>query len=330
MGAPVAVEIPASVRAGAAAGQFSVATEGAATLTTTTGHDPSAEMGPARSDDRAVVMLPLDQIRPSRFQPRRNFDEAHLAELAASIRSAGVVQPIVVRSLGESGASAGEKYELIAGERRWRACRLAGLARVPAVVTAASDEQAAEWALIENLQREDLRPMERADAVRALIERFGLSHAQAAERLGIDRSSVANLVRMTDLEMPLRELLDLGTLAAGHGKALLGVGAGEKRVQLGRRAAAQGWSVRRLEQAITGAVAGTIAIETTREVRAKVETASARAAAVQDLERQLGEHLGTSVKIRTSPGGKRGTLAVRFFDLDHFDGLMQKFGFALK
>ena len=297
---------------------------------------PPAQISPhataqQKDNGERVVMLALDELRPSRFQPRRTFDEAQLAELAASIRSAGMVQPVVVR---RSTEGSDQFYELIAGERRWRAARLAGLETLPAIITHASDEQAAEWALIENLQRADLRPMERADAVRALVERFSLSHAQAAEKLGIDRSSVANMVRMTELEMPIRELLDLGTLTAGHGKALLAASSGEKRVHLAKRAAEQGWSVRKLEQliALQAGAAGTGmgTAEIVRVVPGATGAGSARAAAVKDLEKQLGEHLGTSVRIRTSAGGKRGNLVIRFFDLDHFDGLMQRFGFALK
>lgn len=276
---------------------------------------------PIDPNERRVVMVPCEAIEPSRFQPRKTFDPKQIEELSASIRSAGVVQPVLVRPLGAG------KYELIAGERRWRASKQAGLSSVPAVVSDLSDEQAAEWSLIENVQRADLSVMERAWAVRGLCERFGLSHAQVAEKLGIDRSSATNLIRLTDLEPDVRELLETQQLSGGHGKALLSIPAGETRIGLARQAASQGWSVRRLEQAAAraaeapaGAAPGVV----------MTDAAVAKAAALRDLEKQLGEHLGTSVKIRANASGKRGSLVIRFYGLDHFDGLMSKIGFVLK
>jgi ParB family transcriptional regulator, chromosome partitioning protein len=213
-------------------------TSSGASLQGTAKSDPVGEASGTR-----IVQIPLHLAEPNRFQPRRTFDEAQLTELAASIRSAGVVQPILVRP-GAAG-----KYEIVAGERRWRACKIAGLTHVPAVLAVLSDEQAAEWALIENIQRADLSAMERAWAVRGLAERFGLSHAQIGDRLGIDRSSAANLSRLTELEQEIHELLDLGQISAGHGKVLVGMTPGPVRVGLAKQAANQGWSVRRLEQA---------------------------------------------------------------------------------
>lgn len=277
---------------------------------------------PTTPPGERIAQVPIEAIEPNRFQPRRAFDETQLAELAASIRSAGVVQPILVRP----GAQAG-RYELVAGERRWRAGKIAGLKHIPAVIWKLSDEQAAEWALVENIQRADLSPMERAWAVRGLCERFGLTHAQVGEKLGIDRTSAANLFRLTELEQDVRDLLDSGQLSAGHGKVLLGAPAGAVRMGLAKQAASQGWSVRRLEQAVsragqapTGAAPG---VQISDGARAK-------ALAVRELEKQLGEHLATSVRIRAGEGGKRGTIVIKFFDLDHFDGLMAKMGFNLR
>lgn len=272
-------------------------------------------------------MLEVGSIVPGRFQPRRVFDEAQLKELAASISSAGVVQPVVVRPVGGGGAG-NKKYELIAGERRWRACQMAGLKRVPAIVREVSDEVAAEWSLIENLQRTDLTAMERAEAVQTLCVKFGLSHQQAAEKLGIDRSSVANMVRLLELEPAIRKLLDEGKLLNGHGKALLAAPAGQARVNLATIAANQGWSVRKLEQAAQNAAMPSGAGAAVA-VQANERTVS-RAAALRDLEKQLGEHLGTAVAIRTSSSGKRGSVVLKFYDLDHFDGLMSKMGFRLR
>lgn len=277
------------------------------------------EGGDAQAGE-AVVQMPVGVIEPGRYQPRRVFDEAQLAELAASIKSAGVVQPVVVRPTGESG-----RYELIAGERRWRASKMAGLTTVPAIIKRVGDEQAAEWSLIENLQRTDLTAMERAEALAQLCTKFKLTHQQAGEKIGMDRSSVANLVRLLELEQPVRELLDKGVLSAGHGKALLSAPAGQSRINLANIAAGQGWSVRKLEHAAISASAGS---DQRVQIQAS-DKAVARAAALRDLEKQLGEHMGTAVAIRASSSGKRGSIVMKFYDLDHFDGLMSKMGFRL-
>lgn len=271
-----------------------------------------------------VVRVPIESIEPSPYQPRRTFDETQLRELADSIKSAGVVQPVLLR---ERGGSRSGQYELIAGERRWRASKLAGIAFVPAVISELSDEQAAEWALIENVQRADLSPMERAWAIKGLCDRFQLTHAQVAEKIGIDRSSATNLVRLTELELEIRDLLETQQLTGGHGKALLSAPAGVVRVSLAKIAAAQGWSVRRLEQAAARAAESPQGAAP--DVRIS-EPALSKAAALKDLEKQLSDHLGTNVKIRANAGGKRGSLVIKFYDLDHFDGLMSKIGFVLK
>lgn len=286
-----------------------------------------AEPAPSATGAR-VAMLPLDAIKPGRFQPRRVFDEAQLKELAASIASAGVVQPVVVRPVAPSAAGA-PRYELIAGERRWRACGVAGVTAIPAVVQDISDEQAAEWSLIENLQRTDLTSMERAEAVANLCTRFSLSHQQAADKLGIDRSSVANMVRLLELEGPIRELLDEGKLTGGHGKALLAAPPGQARINLANIAANQGWSVRKLEQAAANALVPSGTTGASVSIPAS-DKAMAKAAALRDLEKQLGEHMGTAVAIRASGSGKRGSIVLKFYDLDHFDGLMSKMGFRLR
>jgi ParB family chromosome partitioning protein len=169
--------------------------------------------------------------------------------------------------------------------------------------------------------------MERAWAIRGLCDRFGLSHAQVGEKLGIDRTSAANLARLTELEQDVRDLLESGQLTAGHGKVLLGAPAGAVRVGLARQAATQGWSVRRLEQA---AARASQAPAGAAPAVFMGELALAKATALKELEKQLGEHLGTSVRIRANAGGKRGSVVVKFYDLDHFDGLMSKMGFSLK
>ena len=216
-------------------------------------------------------------------------------------------------------------YELVAGERRWRAAAMVGLETLPAIVVELSDEQAAEWGLVENLQREDLNPMERAWGLRQMADRFALSHGEVADRVGVERSTVANLVRLTELEEPIQEMLADGRLTIGHGKILLSAMDRPRRVKLAQAAADAGWSVRRLTRTIRQEAAAVL------EGKARVDTVhkdEGRSAVLTDLERRLGEHLGTKVAIHTDRTGKRGRMVVRFYDLDHFDGLMVKMGFT--
>src|SRR5207248_2832206 len=166
-------------------------------------------------------LIAVTAIVPSRFQPRKVMDEGAIARLADSIKRSGLMQPVVVRP-------AGGGYELIAGERRWRAAKLAGLVQIPALVREVGDEQAAEWGLVENVQREDLNAMERAWALRDLSQKFGLQQSELADRVGLDRSTVANLIRLTELEPEIADLIAKGKLSAGHGKALLMVPAGPR------------------------------------------------------------------------------------------------------
>lgn len=264
-----------------------------------------------------IIEIGVDKIDAGRAQPRTRFDETALSTLADSIRAVGVLQPVVVRP------AAGGRYELIAGERRLRASELAGRATIPAVVREMDDRTAAESALIENLQREDLNPIERALGIRGLIDRFGLTQQDVATRVGLDRSSVANLLRLIELEPEIRSLLETGELGLGHGKALLSFPPGPARVTVATRAAREGWSVRRLEgEAKSGGVA------VSRPEKLSTDQADDDALVeVRDLERRLGEHLGTKVRVRAGRGGK-GSLEIRFFGLDHFDDLMSRIGFA--
>lgn len=274
-----------------------------------------------------VVMVGVEEIGPNRHQPRRVFDQVALDRLADSIKRSGMMQPVILRP----GGSGGPRYELVAGERRWRAAKIAGLERVPALVRPLGDEEAAEWALVENVQREDLNPMERAWAFRALAEKFGLTQAQIAERVGLDRSSVANTMRLTELEEPIREMIAMGRLNAGHGKALLGAPAGPGRIRLAEQASDEGWSVRRLERAAVAMLA-----DLDKQIHAarvddlnRMPLSPARAARL-DLERQLSEHLGTKVTITTGRSSERGKMTIEFYGLDHFDGLLAKMGFRAR
>ena len=265
-----------------------------------------------------VKSVPIDSIDPSPFQPRRVVNESSLVRLAESIGRTGMLQPIVVRPMRRGDGT--ERYELVAGERRWRAARLAAQTRIPALIKSLSDEDAAACALVENVQREDLNPMDRAFALRSLSERFGLSHEQLAERVGLERPTVANLIRLTELEPEIARLISIGKLSAGHGKALLAIAAGDERVSVANMAAQMGWSVRRVEQLSQRRAPAT----------ARAGEVSPRWAVLRDLERQIGQHLGTKVLIATDRKGKRGRMSIEFYGLDHFDGLLARLGIPTK
>lgn len=269
------------------------------------------------SDTKGNVReIPINNIKPNSFQPRIKFDDRQLAELAASIKLAGLMQPIVVRSVG------GDRYELIAGERRWRACRMAGLAAVPAIVREADDRSSAELALIENVQRTDLNPIERANAFRALMGKFSMTQSDVADRVGLDRSSVANLLRLLELPEDVRNMISDGVLSAGHGKMLASIADETKLRQLVERIMGEHLSVRQTEKAV-------------REITQRAKTgadaipteSTDRDANIRDLEAKLGEHLKTRVRIDVSGNGDKGKLVIEFYDLEHFDGLMRTMGF---
>jgi ParB family chromosome partitioning protein len=271
-----------------------------------------AETAPAGLSDFQSIDVTV--ISPSKYQPRKVMDEGAVARLAESIKRSGLMQPVIVRPVG------GGKYELVAGERRWRAAQAAGLTSVPALVRTLSDEQSAEWGLVENVQREDLNPMERAWALKALAEKFGLQQAQLAERVGLERSTVANLVRLCELEPEIASMISKGELSAGHGKALLAAPAGPARVGLARSALTFAYSVRKLE----GMAATLGEAKAVPGKPSPLEEMSGRLAHLRDLERQIGQQLGTKVQIATDRKGKRGKLTIEFYGLDHFDGLLTR------
>lgn len=282
---------------------------------------PSAQSSttPATPTESEPGQIPIDQIAPGRYQPRRTFEEGSLAGLVESIQQSGVMQPILVREY-EPDANKSQKYEIVAGERRWRAAAQAGLKVIPAIVRKLSDLEAAQFAVTENLQREDLNPMEKGWSLRGLIERFSLTQEQVAQRLGVDRSSVANLVRLTELEPEIAELIVSGKLSAGHGKALLAVAPGEARVRAAKEAAVGEWSVRQMEAWVKRRAALPAAVGAS-------PAEEAHASVLADLERQLGQYLGTKVHIRTGPRKDKGAVQIEFYGLDHFDGLLRRMGF---
>jgi len=274
--------------------------------------DTSGDGAPGPADGLRYVSV--EGIRPNPHQPRRAFDEGALARLATSIRQDGLMQPIVVRPAEEG------RYDLVAGERRWRAARQAGLDQVPAIVRDLSDRQLAEWALIENLQREDLNPIERAQAFRGLVEQFGLSHEQVAERVGRERSTISNLLRLLELDEGVQELVRLGQLSGGHARALLGLSDDAAQRQLARRAVAGGWSVRMTEAAVRRSVEGRSAKE------GGGDDGRSGSAHLSDLEEQIGNQLQTKVRLKRGRKKGSGSITIAFYSLDEFDRLMEKLG----
>jgi ParB family chromosome partitioning protein len=263
--------------------------------------------------------LPVDALAPGKYQPRKTMDDAKLAELAESIRAQGVIQPIVVRDLGRQQKVGTPRYEIIAGERRWRATRLAGLAEIPAVVREVDDRTVVAMALIENIQREDLNPLEEATALQRLIDEFDLTHAQAAEAVGRSRAAVSNLLRLLELPPEIRALVETRALEMGHARALLTL-APQAAIALARQAADNGWSVREVEHRVQQLAAGRLPAGN----GAKARAAKAKPQAdIATLERELSESLGTRVNVLHGRAGK-GRLVIHYPDLDVLDGVLEK------
>ncbi|MEM7626364.1 MAG: ParB/RepB/Spo0J family partition protein [Planctomycetota bacterium] len=272
----------------------------------------SAAEIPSNGGASGFAHLEVASIHPSSGQPRQRFEEAALKRLAESIRNEGLMQPVIVRPMGKAG------YELVAGERRWRAAKIAGLEAVPALVKDLDDRQLAEWALIENLQREDLNPIERAEAFERLGDAFGLSHEEIAERVGLERSTVTNLLRLLRLAPAVREMVACEALSMGQSRALAGIESPTDQVTLAERAVKEGMSVRQVEAAAKGLREGGKPSEPTKK--------AVRAAYLDDLERQIGEQLSTKVQIKTARKKGAGTLSIDFYSIDQFDGLLAKLG----
>ena len=258
--------------------------------------------------DGAPSLLALDRIGPGRYQPRSRMDETALQELADSIRMHGLMQPIVVRPDG------GGRYEIIAGERRFRAARLAGLAEVPVLVREVPDEQALQLALIENIQREDLNPLEEAQAVRRLIDEFGYTHERAAESIGRSRSATSNLLRLLNLAAPVQTMLLAGDLEMGHARALLATDAATQ-ILLAQRIVDRRLSVRETE--------ALVARQASQDAAASAPRRAEPSRDVVRLQQRLCDALATEVEIRQGTRGK-GTLVIHFSDADAFGGLLKR------
>jgi ParB family chromosome partitioning protein len=269
--------------------------------------------------------LPIGNIVPNPNQPRVHFDEESLSDLAASIREIGVLQPVLVRATGEG------QYELIAGERRWRAARRAGLAVIPAVVRTADNVGSVEQALVENLHRQDLTPLEEAAAYQQLIEDFSLTHEQVATKVGKSRSAITNTLRLMSLPAAIQALLADGRLSAGHAKALLGTPDRAFQEQLARRASTEGWSVRMLEDAVRDRNGGVpVENDGARPTPAKrpadgagvVEGTKLRPPGLLELEHLLAEHLSTRVSV--TMGAHRGKVVIDFADLEDLERIYHR------
>ena len=232
--------------------------------------------------------------------------------MTESIRANGIIQPIIVRP-------AGTGYQLIAGERRFRASKLASLTTIPALIRQASDEQLHEWALVENIHRVDLNPIERAKAYRDYVNTFSLTQAEAAERLGEGRSVVANYLRLLDLPQEIKQMLAESSLSMGHARAILALPTDELRRKLANRAMAGRLSVREVERLVRKYLAGTGQVKTT--LRSKPPH-------ILDIENKMASQLGTKVSIETRKNGQRGRVIIEFYSLDEFDGIMDRIGVA--
>jgi ParB family chromosome partitioning protein len=246
----------------------------------------------------------VTRIRPGRYQPRTKMDQQALAELAASIRSQGLMQPLLVRPVDR------DRYELVAGERRWRAAQMAGLDEVPVLVREVPDEAALAMSLIENIQRENLNPMEEAAGVQRLVDEFKMTHEQAADAVGRSRSATTNLLRLLRLARPVQEMLMEGALEMGHARALLALD-GARQIETGKRVAAKGFSVRETEALVQKLLRGPAA----HGKRSDRDLAR--------LEEETSERLGTTVEIRAGKKGG-GKVILHYSSLDHLDELLKK------
>ena len=269
------------------------------------GRGLDALLGGDEAPRDSLLTLPVSRIRPGRYQPRTRMDQQALAELAASIRSQGLLQPLLVRPVDR------DRYELIAGERRWRAAQMAGLEEVPVLVREVPDEAALAISLIENIQRENLNPMEESAGLQRLIGEFKMTHEQAADAVGRSRSATTNLLRLLKLAKPVQEMLMEGALEMGHARALLALDPA-RQIEAGNRVAARGLSVRETEALVQSMLKGR---STRRKARGDRDIAR--------LEEEVSERLGTTVQIRPGRRGS-GKVLLHYSSLEHLEQLLKK------
>jgi len=261
--------------------------------------------GAGESD--SLRMLKVEQLQPGKYQPRTHMDQESLASLADSIKAQGIMQPILVREV------ASEKFEIIAGERRWRASQIAGLLEVPVLVREIADEAALAMALIENIQRENLNPIEEANGIKRLIDEFSMTHEAAAQAVGRSRSAVTNLLRLQNLHAVVQEMLMLGRLDMGHARALLGLDS-VKQITAAEEIVQKGLSVRDTEQLVKR-----LSTESIKQVKTETKDKD-----VLRLQTELAESLGADVQIDAAKNGA-GTLKIRYASLDQLDEIIAKF-----
>ena len=267
------------------------------------------QLATEEANGEQLKAIPLDLVQRGQFQPRLDIKAESLQELADSIKSQGVVQPVLVRPIGDGG-----RYELIAGERRWRAAQIAGLNAIPAVVRRVTGAEAMSIALIENIQREQLNPIEEAAALDRLVREFDMTHERIAKSIGRSRAAVSNLLRLLDLESATRELVESGDLEMGHARALLGLSA-LNQVKAARRIVSEGLSVRAAEALV----------RRLKERKHESERVSKKVDPnIRQLEGSLGERLGADVSIQHRSTGK-GSLTIRYGSLDELDGILAHF-----
>ena len=265
----------------------------------------------ATGNENGSTMLSINEVEPNRNQPRKIFNESGLEELAKSIEQNGIIQPILVRPMTDGS------YQLIAGERRWRAARMAGLTEVPVTIREMSDEEASIFALIENLQREDLNPVEEAEGLKSLIESYGFTQEEAADKVGKSRTAVTNTLRLLKLPSPVRELLSNGKITAGHARALLGLDDEKEMLKIAETTVAQDLSVRQVEKMVKYALKGEKPKPKKRDKK--------RDQYYDEVEIALTNTLGRKVKIYLSSTGHKGTLEFEFFGKEDLTKLAKEF-----
>jgi ParB family chromosome partitioning protein len=280
---------------------------------------PQASNEPAAAHsapEDELLHLPLDLLQRGRYQPRLDMRPESLSTLADSIRSQGVVQPIVVRPIGAADEHGVQRYEIIAGERRWRAAQQAGLTEIPAIIRQVPDDAAIAMALIENIQRENLNPLEEGRALERLISEFGLTHQQAADAVGRSRAAVSNLLRLLELPPEVCERLEKRELEMGHARALLGLPQRRQQIEVAALVAGKGLSVREAESLVR---------RMTEPAKSAAQSAPvAIDPNIQQLEDELAERLGAPVSIEHARAG-HGRLVIRYHSLDELDGILSHF-----
>ncbi|TYP57412.1 ParB/RepB/Spo0J family partition protein [Thermosediminibacter litoriperuensis] len=260
-----------------------------------------------KTGEKNIQEINLNEIRPNEHQPRKAFDDEKLSELAASIREHGILQPVILRKVKNG-------YEIVAGERRWRAAKMAGIDKIPAVVKELTDAEVMQIALIENLQREDLNPLEEAAAYKRLMEEFGMTQEELAMRIGKSRSQIANIVRLLNLEPEIQRMINEGRLTAGHARALLAIEDPRERIKIARRITEENISVRETEE-----IAKTVSLKTGKKVqKGRGEEINP---ALLHVGEQLQKILGTKVRVKGSE--RRGKIEIEFYSEDELERILE-------